>query len=34
MHRVTKQDKVLAAIALFLMTFGVGFLNWLLGEGL
>lgn len=32
-ERVTRQDKVLGAVLLFAMTFGLGFVNWLLGEG-
>jgi hypothetical protein len=32
-HPISKRDKIMAAVAVFFMIFGVGFINWLLGEG-
>ena len=31
--RLTKKDELLAAGLLFLIIFGLGFMNWLLDEG-
>ena len=33
-HAPTKTDYVLAAAMLFMLTFGLGFLYWLMGEGM